>query len=314
MDALDERYKMWSRILEVNMKRVLGSDERAERPQSARRASDDLDKAIKGALRDRKMFDRGLDSSGSVGVAPQPARPSDSGQVAPPSMPQAMERSAALESRDNELDYVDEEWKELQVVDRTTNDWNGFHVRTPSRKKQLHRTQYRSYVHSVPWALMADGMWFDHAPGLSVPPGKIAPWLPPEEAEKQLQHRNHRKRRGRQGFLEQQHVLRPEAKTKSTESIRGSTKTDTIQTSESAALADVDTQSVTSLDSELLHHVSAPFQVVAGSTRLPETSVPLGQLRGFDFEHLYRSLGCHDKDLREREAFLYGHHNERDES
>merc|ERR1711976_893653 len=73
----------------------------------------------------------------------------------------------------------------------------GFHVQTPCRKRLFQREhRHRSYVHEIPWACLADGMWFGAAPGLAVDPGKTAPWLPPEVIAKQASWNQRARPRG----------------------------------------------------------------------------------------------------------------------
>lgn len=155
--------------------------------------------------------------------------------------------------------------------------FRGFHVRPPCRKKAAQppgqmQSRHRAYVHSIPWAVLADGMWFEQAPGMTVPPGKTAPWLPdgPAVIPPHWEESTGVKRRPK-GIKEAAMCGRRVV-------------TDT-------GVRDLDTHSVGSL---CCRHSSAANNVVVGTNHLPKTGLQLAQpseMTPADMEKLYQVVG-----------------------
>lgn len=274
MSALDERYKMWARVLGVSRASSDHvSSDHVQRPQSAQRASDNLNGAIRNVLEERcKMWERVLDDnatgSGSGKGTPRLIAPS----VLPP--PHSTLRATELstpEAKDSTSSY---DMGALQSIDPGSG---GFHVRVPVRKRIAGYTRQQKHFDGSPWAVSANGMWFEQNPAVTVAPGKTASWQTRDSTDPPPQQLNGKllPRGGRLGWLGQHRS-------------RGCIGARHAPgKSEDSASADIDTHSVASL---CRRHASAPLSVVVGATHLPATSLRLGQLTGGDLESLYHLL------------------------
>jgi len=155
--------------------------------------------------------------------------------------------------------------------------FRGFHVRAPCRKKPTQppgqtQSRHRAYVHNIPWATLADGMWFEQAPGMTVPPGKTAPWLPdgPAALPPHWEESTGAKRRPK--------------------GVKASAMCGRFVVTDHG-VRDLDTHSVGSL---CCRHSSAANNVVAGTNHLPKTGMSLAQLSEMTpaaMEKLYQTVG-----------------------